>query len=68
MRKLVTKSNLARRDDLYDLLVGLHDGLPDTESRKINAKLILLLANHIGDPDIVREAIEIAQTGHHDKQ
>ena len=68
MTKLITKPNLASHDELYELLVDLHDGLSDAESRKVNAKLILLLANHIGDPDVVREAIKIARTGRHDRQ
>jgi len=55
--RLNTKTNLQHFDDLYQALVDLHDGLTDSESQKVNAKLILLLANQIGDSAIVLEAI-----------
>lgn len=60
MTKLITQSNLASYDSVYERLVNLYDGLSDEESRMINAKLILLLANHIGDSDVIEEAIEIS--------
>ncbi len=60
MGKLNTEPNLSDADGLYQKLIDLHQGRGDDESMKINAKLILLLANHIGDAAIVGEAIEIA--------
>ena len=48
-------------DRLYNAIVDAHRGLSDAESMSLNASLVLLLANHIGDEDIVREAIAIAR-------
>jgi len=57
---LITKSNILIPDEVYELLILLHDGCTQEESNKRNAKLILMLANHIGDPEVIREAIAIA--------
>jgi len=58
---LNTGPNLAAPDDFYEELIGLHRDLTDTQSTLVNAKLILLLANHIGNPDILREAMAAAR-------
>ena len=58
--RLITKSNLSNTDDIYECLIDAHDGLSDDESRKLNAKLILLLLNHIGDEKVIREALKVA--------
>jgi hypothetical protein len=58
---LNTEPNLPAPDDFYEELIGLHRDLTDTQSALVNAKLILLLANHIGDPDILREAMAAAR-------
>lgn len=60
MNKLILEPNLTRVDDLYQCLVEAHSGRSDSESMRLNARLILLLINHIGDPQIVREAIACA--------
>jgi len=60
MAKLNTDPNTAFPDELYQQFVNMHDGLSAEESLKINAKMVLLLANHIGDADVVGEAISIA--------
>lgn len=57
---LITTPNLARPDDIYDRLVALHDGLDEMQSHQVNWRLILLLANHIGDDAVVFEAIACA--------
>lgn len=54
-------SNLKDYDDVYQLLVDMHQGLTDEESQTANAKLILILANHIGDPDVIRDAVNISR-------
>ncbi|MGS1016509.1 DUF2783 domain-containing protein [Allosphingosinicella humi] len=64
MAKLVTTPNIARADDLYQALIDLHQGRSDEDSERVNARLILLLANHIGDEEAIREAIEIAGARH----
>lgn len=48
-------------DDFYQLLIDSHRDLNDEQSQLLNARLILLLANHIGDLDVIREAIRIAR-------
>lgn len=53
--------NIANPDDVYQILVDTHDGLSDEQSYLVNAKLILLLANHIGDEAVIREAASLAR-------
>jgi len=61
MATLCTEPNLPAPDDFYDELIGLHRGLDDAQSALVNAKLILLLANHIGDPAVLRAAMAAAR-------
>ena len=61
MTTLNTTPNLAAPDDFYEELIGLHRGLTDAQSALVNAKLILLLANHIGDPEVLRAAMAAAR-------
>jgi hypothetical protein len=58
---LKTEPNLEAPDDFYEELIELHRGLNDGESALVNAKLILLLANHVGDMAVLREAIAAAR-------
>lgn len=60
MNTLTTYPNVAHPDDIYELLIQLHDGLSEAQSRLVNAKLILLLVNQVGDERIIREAIAAA--------
>ncbi len=48
-------------DNLYAALIDAHAGLDDEASLALNARLVLVLANHVGDLDVVREAIAVAQ-------
>ena len=50
-------------DDFYELLIETHCDLSDEQSAAVNARLILLLANHIGDIAVLREAMQIAREG-----
>jgi len=50
-----------RGDDFYEALIRAHEGLSDEQSQALNARLILTLANHIGDLQVLREAIERAR-------
>jgi hypothetical protein len=52
---------LARPDDVYNLLVDAHKGLSREQSEALNARLVLLLANHVGDEAVLREAVEAAR-------
>ncbi len=60
MTRVITGANIAGADDFYAELLGLHVGRSKLESDAINARLILLLANHIGDRDVLREAMQMA--------
>jgi hypothetical protein len=58
---LSTQSNFADPDAAYRLIVELHRGISDEQSADLDAALVLILANHIGDLDVLREAIALAQ-------
>ena len=60
---LNTELNLPAPDDFYEALIDMHRDLTPEQSRIVNAKLILLLANHIGDLAVVGEAIAKARAG-----
>ena len=51
----------ASGDDFYQALIEAHRGLSDDESLALNARLILLLCNHIGDLAVLREALRLAR-------
>lgn len=50
-------------DDFYEMLIEGHRGLSDAQSELMNARLLLLLANHVGDLRLLREAIAAARAG-----
>jgi hypothetical protein len=50
-------------DAFYEALIRAHEGLDDAQSELLNARLVLLLANHIGDLAVLREAIALARQG-----
>lgn len=52
---------IAAPDEFYEALTALHRDLAFEESARVNAKLVLLLANHIGDMNVLREAISAAR-------
>ena len=58
---LITSINIAAPDDFYERLIATHRGLSDEESALVNAKLVLLLANHIGDLAVLRAAMAAAR-------
>ena len=61
MASLKTEPNLPSPDDFYEQVIAMHRGLSDVESALVNAKLVLLLANHIGDPDVLAQAMYAAR-------
>jgi hypothetical protein len=63
MATLNTEPNLPAPDDFYERLIATHRGLSDEESALVNAKLVLLLANHIGDPGVLAQAMAAARDG-----
>jgi len=58
---LDTTPRLADPDALFALLVEAHRGLDAEASRRLDARLVLLLANHIGDMEALRQAIALAR-------
>jgi hypothetical protein len=58
---LSTTSNFTRPDDAFRLIVESHRGLDDDTSASLDAALVLILANHIGDIDVLREAVTLAK-------
>jgi hypothetical protein len=60
---LILEPNLKRPDDFYEALIESHRGLSLEQSAMLNAKLILLLANQVGNLDLLREAIAKAREG-----
>ena len=60
MSALITDINLADPDGFYEALINTHSDLTPTQSEALNARLVLLLANHIGDLSVLREAMKLA--------
>ena len=58
---LNVEPNLPDPDAFYELLIEAHQDLDDEDSKMLNAQLILLLSNHIGDLAVLREAFTIAR-------
>ena len=48
-------------DGLYAAIIEAHAGLTDADRAALNARLVLLLANHIGDEAVLREALSLAR-------
>ena len=63
MATLNIEPNIGEADDFYEDLIDMHRDLTPEQSRLANAKLILLLANHIGDLAVLREAMDHAREG-----
>ncbi len=61
MSRLNTSPNMKNPDDFYAALLELHQGKSAAESAGINTRLVLLLANHIGDIETLAEAFQIAE-------
>ncbi|PCJ50583.1 MAG: hypothetical protein COA74_02045 [Gammaproteobacteria bacterium] len=60
-KKLHLTTNLTDCDDVYQMLIDMHFELTSEESQTANAKLILALANHIGDSALIQQAINIVR-------
>ena len=60
---LNTEPNIASPDDFYEALIETHRGLSPEGSAMVNAKLSLLLPNHVGDLGVLREAMAHAREG-----
>ena len=61
MSSLIQSPNLRDPDGFYAALVTAHQGLSDEASELLNARLVLILANHVGDPEALNEALALAR-------
>jgi hypothetical protein len=61
MPSLITQSRLPNPDLAYRALIDAHRGLSDEESARLNTRLVLILANHIGDAQVLEDAIALAK-------
>lgn len=61
MNALNTNANFTSADDFYEQLIDAHRDLDTAQSHALNAALVLLLANHIGDHDVVADALSKAR-------
>jgi hypothetical protein len=62
MSTLILTPNIPNGDDFYEKLLNAHEGLSKEQSDALNARLILVLSNHIGDIDILEQALDAAKT------
>lgn len=61
MTDLNTEPNFANQDDFYEALIDMHHDLSPAQSEAVNASLILLMANHLGDMAVLRQAMNLAR-------
>lgn len=61
MTDLILTPNFANADDVYADILTAHEGLTKAQSDALNARLILILANHIGDRAVIAQALEAAR-------
>lgn len=57
---LITTPNLRDPDAAYAALLAAHKGLSEAESNAFNARLVLILMNHLGDGPAFEEALKLA--------
>jgi hypothetical protein len=61
--RLNVEPAIERPDDFYEALIAAHRGLSDEQSVQLNCRLVLLLANHVGDHGVLGEALARAREG-----
>ncbi len=61
MTARVAEKNLAEHDRFYAELLALHDGLTADESAALNARLVLIMANYVGDLEVLRQMMALAE-------
>jgi hypothetical protein len=59
---LYTNPNFVKPDEIYARLISAHEGLTEQQSHAMNARLVLLLMNHVGDQEVIEEAILAARS------
>ena len=58
---LITEPHLSAPDDFYEALIDAHRDLSPADSHALNARLVLLLVNHVGDLGVLHEALAAAR-------
>lgn len=61
MTRLLRDDRVSQPDELYQLLIEAHQGLSPSQSRRLDACLVLLLANHVADLEVLRDAVADAR-------
>lgn len=61
MPDLIDTPNIEDRDGFYQDLLAAHDGLDESDSHALNARLVLILANHVGSQKVLAEALDLAK-------
>ena len=61
MTQLNIEPNFSNADEFYEALIDAHRELTLEQSHRMNAKLVLLLANHIGELDVLKDAMQRAK-------
>ncbi|HLG80796.1 MAG TPA: DUF2783 domain-containing protein [Bradyrhizobium sp.] len=59
---LILTPNISDPDGFYAELIGAQRDLSEEESLRVSARLVLLLANHVGDRAVLSEAIRLARS------
>ena len=59
---LITEPHIESPDDFYEALIDAHRELETAQSHELNAKLVLLLSNHIGRLSVLKQALSAART------
>lgn len=62
MTQLIDTPNIDDQDGFYQRLLAAHNGLDESQSHAFNARLVLILANHIGDQQVLTDALDLAKT------
>ncbi|HEY4066343.1 MAG TPA: DUF2783 domain-containing protein [Burkholderiaceae bacterium] len=65
---LITTPNLSAPDDFYEALIDAHRDLSVMQSHALNARLVLLLANHIGEQGVLQQALNAARRANDDPE
>lgn len=58
---LIESPNLPEHDQFYAELLAAHRGLTEAESHALNAQLVMILANHVGDLEVLQQALALAR-------
>ncbi|MCY4590959.1 MAG: DUF2783 domain-containing protein [Alphaproteobacteria bacterium] len=61
MSDLIRASRIDDPDRWYEMLIEAHEGLSDEDGRRLNARLVLILANQVGDIAVLEDSLALAR-------